>query len=87
MIIQLLRAARRVDETIKSRLGRPYNAVLSIGLVLEIIRLVHELIARPQESAGIVRLVVSMVFYTLLLIHQLGELSDRAEHRRQQAAA
>jgi len=82
MIIQVLRAARRIDEAIKGKLGRPYNVILSLGLVLEIARLFHELLARPQESAGIVRLVVSMAFYGLLLIHQLGELSERAENRR-----
>jgi len=87
MVIQVLRAARRLDEAIKARLGRPYNAILSLGLVLEIARLMHELVSRPQESAGTVRLVVSMVFYALLLIHQLGELSERAENRRRGAEA
>jgi len=87
MIVQLLRAVHGLDQAIAARLGRPYNAVLSIGLVLEISHLIHELLSRPQESTGIVRLVVSMVFFTLLLIHQLGELSDHAERRRQQAAA
>jgi hypothetical protein len=81
----MLRAARSLDEAIKARLGRPYNAVLSIGLVLEIGRLIHELLSRPAESRGVVVLVVSMVFYGLLLIHQLGELSDRADHRRRGA--
>ena len=86
MIIQILRAARGLDRAIKTRLGRPYNAVLSVGLVLEIGRLIHELLSRPQESRGVVVLVVSMAFYGLLLIHQLGELSDHADQRRRGAA-
>ncbi|HUN41644.1 MAG TPA: hypothetical protein VMU81_15265 [Acetobacteraceae bacterium] len=87
MIIQVLHAARRLDETIKGKLGRPYNAILSLGLMLEIARLFHELLSRPQESVGIVRLVVSMTFYALLLIHQLGELSEHADSRRRGAEA
>ncbi|HUB48808.1 MAG TPA: hypothetical protein VMB73_27855 [Acetobacteraceae bacterium] len=87
MIVQILRAARGLDETIKARLGRPYNVVLCIGLVLEIGRLIHELLSRPQESRGVVVLVVSMAFYGLLLIHQLGELSDHADRRRRGATA
>lgn len=87
MIIEALRAVRRFDEAIKTRLGRPYNAVLCIGLVTEIGRLIHELLSRPEESAGLVRLVVSMVFYALLLIHQLAELSEHAERRERGARA
>jgi hypothetical protein len=78
----MLKAAHRLDDWLREMLGRPYHAVLGIGLVLEIIARLRELHEAPATSVGIVRLVLVMVLYLLLLVHQLGELSEHAERRR-----
>ena len=75
MIVQLLHGARRLDETLKAVLGRPYHVVLGVGLTIEIIHRVHELIEAPARAGNTFRLVVVVVFCSLLLIHQLAELA------------
>ena len=81
MIIEVLRAARYVDDKLKEKLGRPYHAALGIGLVWEIIERCRELYDAPATSAGIMRLALVILLYLLLLIHQMGELSDHAVRR------
>jgi hypothetical protein len=81
MIRGILRAARLLDDTLKDKLGRPYHAVLGIGLVLEIVGRCKELYEAPAKSAGIIRLVLAILLYVLLLLHQTGELSEHAEQR------
>jgi hypothetical protein len=79
MIVDVLRAARRLDERLQQKLGRPYSALLGIGLVIEIIARVREMIELPETSTSVMRLCLTVVFFALLLVHQLGELS---EHRK-----
>jgi hypothetical protein len=55
---------------------------LGLGLVLEIIARVRELHDAPATTGGIVRRALVMPLYLLLLVHQIGELSDHAERRR-----
>ncbi|MBV9861088.1 MAG: hypothetical protein JO267_02955 [Alphaproteobacteria bacterium] len=50
--------------------------------ILGRIRELHEAFA---TSAGIVRLVLATLLYVLLLVHQVGELSDHAARRRRRA--
>jgi hypothetical protein len=86
MIIEMLRAARHLDEKLKEKLGRPYHAALGIGLILEIIGRFRELYDAPATSGGIVRLALVILLYVLLLIHQTGELSDHAAERKARPA-
>jgi hypothetical protein len=82
MIGKALGAVHEVDAWLRRMLGRPYHAALGIGLILEIIARVRELIETPGKSLGMVRLALVMLLFVLLLIHQLGELSDHAGRRR-----
>ena len=81
MIIEVLRAARYLDDKLEENLGRPYHAALGIGLVCEIIERCRELYDAPATSAGIMRLALVILLYLLLLTHQMGELSDHAVWR------
>jgi len=82
MIGQFLAAMRRLDDAVKRRFGRPYNMVLGAGLVIEIVRRVHEIGEVAGSSAGLLRIALTLLLYVLLLVHQLGELHERTEHRR-----
>lgn len=50
MIHALTRAAHRLDLWLQARLGRPYNALLGIGLAIEIIRRLLETPAHRDEA-------------------------------------
>jgi hypothetical protein len=84
MIGEMLRAAHRLDDWLREILG-PYHAALGIGLVLEIFARIRELHEALGAISSIVRLGLVMQLYLLLLIHQIGELSDHAERRRSRA--
>jgi len=81
MIIEVLGAVHYLDDKLKEKLGRPYHAALGIGLVWEIIERRRELYDAPATSAGIMRLTLVILLYLLLLVHQMGELSDHAVRR------
>ncbi|HXQ53173.1 MAG TPA: hypothetical protein VN802_18930 [Stellaceae bacterium] len=82
MIAEILGAARRFDEAVQTRVGRPYQMVLGAGLVIEIVRRLRELGEVAHSNAGIVGIALTILLYTLLLIHQLGELHEHAARRR-----
>ncbi|MGH7025548.1 MAG: hypothetical protein ACREEB_18430 [Caulobacteraceae bacterium] len=86
MIMQLSRWAWRFDEFLQNRLGRPYNVLLVIGLVAEIVgraRHIPQLVASvPNE----LRLVLLIIVELALLIHQAGYISHHFERRRAAAA-
>jgi hypothetical protein len=83
MIIQLLRAARRLDDTLGRRIGPAYNAILAVGLVIEIGRRAREF--GDFEVTGAVRTTVTIAFFAILLLHQLGELAEHVDRRRERA--
>jgi hypothetical protein len=82
MIVAILRAARRLDKTLESRLGRPYRAVLSVGLVFSIVQQINALSNASRSGTGILRASIAIVFGICLLVNQMGELSARLEQRR-----
>jgi hypothetical protein len=83
MIARILRGARRLDAALADRLGPAYNAILAIGLVIEIGRRIREM--GEIEHTGAVRVAVTILFFAILLLHQLGELSEHVERRRERA--
>jgi hypothetical protein len=85
MILALLRAARRIDEMLKQKVGRPYHVILGVGLIVEIIRRVHEILEAPVTRTRVVLVVAVMLFGVLLLINQLSELSERIDKRGRSA--
>jgi len=88
MLRQVFRGARWLDRRLEEHLGRPYNAMLSLGLTLEMIHRVQHLPdtwkpgAHDPLGSG-----MALVMEAALLIHQLGELSERSDRRRERAAA
>jgi hypothetical protein len=82
MIFAILRQASRLDAILSAKIGRPYRAILSAGLVLEIVRRIREIAELPASERGYAGLIVVLIFYAALLINQLGELFHRLEHAR-----
>lgn len=81
MIHQITRGALQLDLWLQTRLGRPYNALLGIGLTIEIVR---RLIEAPQRIASMHRLagtVLVVVMELALLVHQVGALSHHTAPR------
>ena len=86
MIRRLTHAALRLDLWLQARLGRPYNALLGVGLTIE---LLHRLSELPQTIASRPRLagsVLTVVMELALLIHQVGALSHHIGARRSKQA-
>jgi len=75
MLHSIALAAHRLDAWLQARLGRPYNALLGVGLTVEIIRRLTELPHHAVEASRLLGVVVLIVMNLALLIHQLGELS------------
>ena len=87
MIGAALRGAYRLDHGLQDRLGRPYNAILAVMLVLEIVHRVMELPAKFNSPRGLVWIALELAVEAMLLIHQLGVLSHHIELRFGKPAA
>ena len=83
MLIDVLHGVQRIDEAIARKFGPAYNAILGIGLVIEIVRRLREFGDLPTASA--VRSGLAMALFVLLLMHQLAELADHIDRRRHRA--
>ncbi|WP_394762539.1 hypothetical protein [Phenylobacterium sp.] len=79
--------ARWLDQWLETNLGRPYNAVLSVGLVLEMVNKIQTLPATLTHGKGLFGILFSLVVEAALLINQLGEFSHRRHKRKAQQAA
>ena len=79
MIVELFHGVRCVDVMIHRKLGVAYNALLGIGLVVEIVRHLHE--ARDLDSTSMIRTVLAVALFVLLLLHQLAELAEHVDRR------
>jgi hypothetical protein len=84
MLAGIARAARRCDEFIAERLGRPYHAVLGASLFAEIVERIRDF-HKVTDHANLLRIGVALVVFCLLLLHQVGELDERRQHRRERA--
>ena len=85
MILETLRGANRLDAWLRLRLGRPYHVILNIGLIEEIVRHLRELAEAGDSARRVARILALVVFYSLLLVHELGELHGPVERRRRPA--
>jgi hypothetical protein len=81
MILQISRWAHDLDAWLQSRIGRPYNVLLTIGLVAEIVGRVRHLPELVTSASGELRLVFVIVLEMALLIHQVGLISHVVEPR------
>lgn len=80
MLRWITHGALRLDEWLQAKLGRPYHALLSVGLVVEIVRRLFEL---PQHLTEVHRLVPTLLVMAMeiaLLIHQVGALHHHIPH-------
>jgi len=82
MLLAVANAARRLDLWLSAVAGRPYHALLGIGIVIEIVHHVREFAEKPLEGATIVKTVLAILLFLALLVHQAGELGEHAERRR-----
>lgn len=81
MIGAIARGAYWLDTWLQEHVGRPYNALLGIGLVIEIIRGATELSERIRTTQSLAIPIFQIALGAALLIHQLGALSHRLEAR------
>lgn len=87
MIRTLLVASHVIDAWLREHLGRPYLAILGVGLVLGIIATIGELSKEVSSGASIIKLLALVVFQVALLINQLAQFHDYREERRQRREA
>jgi hypothetical protein len=81
MISQLLSGAHRLDEWLRTRIGRPYHALLGVGLVVEIAKELHERWEHGSAESGFVKTALALALFAALLVHELGELREHFERR------
>lgn len=79
MVVELFHGVRWLDVMIHRRLGPVYNAVLGIGLLVEIVRHLHE--AHELHGTGILQTLLAVGLFAFLLLHQLAELSEHVDRR------
>jgi hypothetical protein len=75
MLHAITRGALRLDLWLQAKLGRPYHALLGVGLAIEIGR---RLIEIPEHLASVHRLAglaLILLMEAALLVHQIGALS------------
>jgi hypothetical protein len=82
MILRICRWALWLDEWLQARLGRPYNFLLGVGLVTEIVGQLGRLGARLESAPTVLRSVLILAVELALLLHQIGALSHHMERRR-----
>ena len=79
MIVELFHSVRWLDVMIHRKIGIAYNAVLGIGLVVEIVRHLHE--AHELHGTNMVQTVLAVALFVFLLLHQLAELAEHVDRR------
>jgi hypothetical protein len=81
MIRNLLQLAYHLDEWLQTKLGRPYNAFLGLGLVLGLIHQFQDLPKDFSHGAGASTLLIAAMDVALL-INQAGQFHGHLERRR-----
>ena len=85
--MKITQVAFWLDTWLQEHLGRPYNALLGIGLVTEIARQSVGLTAKISSMHAIAGQVLPILLEFALLIHQIGALSHRFENRNQERSS
>ncbi len=75
MFRRVTHSALRLDVWLRTRLGRPYTILLSVGLVIEIVRGVTELPEHLSARPRAIGRLLTLVLEAALLLHQVGALS------------
>ena len=81
MIRSLAQLAYHLDEWLQAKLGRPYNALLGVGLVLGLIHQVQDLPKDFARGSGVNTLLIA-VMDVALLVNQAGQFHRHMERRR-----
>ncbi|HUN49624.1 MAG TPA: hypothetical protein VMU42_00840 [Candidatus Sulfotelmatobacter sp.] len=81
MITEILKSASGLDTWLGRQFGRPYHALLGVGLVVEIAQRLRELAERKSWDLGVVPTWLATLLFVALLLHQLGELHEHATRR------
>jgi hypothetical protein len=82
MLFAVTNAARSLELWLGRTLGRPYHALLAVGIVIEIVQHCREL-PDKLDGAGVVKTVLAIVLFAALLLHQVGELGERADRQHE----
>jgi hypothetical protein len=82
MIMTLARAAYHLDEWLQEKLGRPYNLLLGIGLVLGLIHQVKDVPKDLASPGGLIGSALVAAMDAALLINQAGQFFQHVERRR-----
>jgi hypothetical protein len=80
--VLMLDMARRLDLWLGTTLGRPYHALLGLGIVLEIVQHIREFAEKSFGGLGVAKTVLAIILFLALFVHQVGELSEHSERRR-----
>ena len=81
MFTRLTDRARWLDNWLEENLGRPYNTLLTVGLVLDMISRIEGIPAKTHSPHDLIGAALVFTMEAALLIHQLGEFSERRERR------
>ena len=81
MIRNLIKLAYHLDEWLQEKLGRPYNALLGVGLVLGLVHQIQDLPKDLTHSGGVSTLLIAAMDVALL-VNQAGQFHQHMERRR-----
>ncbi len=82
----LIKLCLAMDTWLQEHLGRPYNLVLGIGLIIEIVRRLSELPHHVESATHVVGVVLVVMFEMGLLIHQIAALDHHFGRREEEEA-
>jgi hypothetical protein len=90
MLTNLSRRAYELDIWLHENVGRPYIAILSLGLAISMLdsvrSLAHTLSDSVNDLGDIIGLLLALAFQSGLLINQMAQWHERRmKHRRQRA--
>ncbi|HEY3948456.1 hypothetical protein [Phenylobacterium sp.] len=81
MIRNLMRLAWHLDEWLQEKLGRPYNLLLGVGIVLGLGHQIGDLPKDFSHGGGVSTLLIAAMDVALL-INQAGQFHQHLERRR-----
>jgi hypothetical protein len=81
MLRVITSSALRVDQALQRTFGRPYNALLAVVLVSEIVHQAWEFPEKLASKPRLIGVVLSVLIELALLIHQVGALDHHLARR------